>query len=89
MKKLPLLFTLFAFTSFAAFGGVRTKKKFKPKTIKKVVGRECCTKTAAWGENGATITVTACAGWFLSNSDNAKARACEKVDEAIAAYQKH
>lgn len=87
MKNLSLLVALLAFTTFSAFAGTRTKKKIKAKTSKKIVGRECCTKTATWGENGATITVTACAGWFLSNSENAHARACEKVDNAIAGYQ--
>jgi hypothetical protein len=86
MKNLFLFLTLFIFTAFSAFGGISAKKKSNAKTSNKIVGRECCTKTVAWGDNGATIQVTACAGWFLSNSENAHERACEKVDQAIEGY---
>lgn len=48
------------------------------------VGRQCCTKTVpVAGGNGSTISITACAGWFLSNDANAMTRACAKVDEAM------
>ena len=44
-------------------------------------GRECCTKTIVF--DGGYISITACAGWFLSNSANAMTRACAKVDQAM------
>lgn len=46
------------------------------------VGRQCCTKTTFMAD-GSAISITACAGWFLSNDANAMTRACAKVDEAM------
>jgi len=53
----------------------------KTKNSNQAVGRECCTKEYE-GPNGSTVSITACAGWFLSNSDAAEERACAKVDAA-------
>lgn len=77
---------LLAFTASLSFSAVKPKKT-NLNFAKFFSGRECCTKTGAWGDNGATITVTVCSGWFLSNSENAYARACEKAEEALAAAQ--
>lgn len=46
------------------------------------VGRQCCTKTTHMSD-GSSVSITACAGWFLSNDANALNRACEKVDAAM------
>ena len=46
------------------------------------LGRQTCSKTV-YMKNGSSITITASAGWFLSNDANAMTRACQKVDEAI------
>ena len=50
--------------------------------VKSDYGRECCEK-AGMDDHGNIITVEACAGWFLSNSDNAHARACDKANAAL------
>ncbi len=34
-------------------------------------------------DHGNIVTVKACTGWFLSNSDNAHARACDKANKAL------
>ena len=47
-----------------------------------IVGRQCCTKTTYMAD-GSSVSITACAGWFLSNDENAMTRACAKVDEAM------
>jgi hypothetical protein len=41
-------------------------------------GRQCCTKTRSMSD-GSSISVTACAGWFLSDDASAMTRACAKV----------
>lgn len=46
------------------------------------LGRQCCTKTT-FDDFGNSVSITACAGWFLSNDANALNRACAKVDEAM------
>ncbi|MFD0860811.1 hypothetical protein ACFQ1M_01215 [Sungkyunkwania multivorans] len=45
-------------------------------------GRQCCTKTT-YLSDGSSVSITACAGSFLSNDANAMTRACKKVDEAM------
>ncbi|MBK8087048.1 MAG: hypothetical protein IPK31_03290 [Chitinophagaceae bacterium] len=63
MKKISLLLALIAFTASVSFAA-KTPNKSKLKISKLNLGRECCTATGSWGENGATISVTACSGWF-------------------------
>ncbi|WP_456375953.1 hypothetical protein [Lutibacter sp.] len=53
-----------------------------PQNNDEEVGRQCCTKTTYMAD-GSSISITACAGWFLSNSANAMTRACAKVDRAM------
>ncbi|NCT17486.1 MAG: hypothetical protein COS42_04220 [Flavobacteriales bacterium CG03_land_8_20_14_0_80_35_15] len=53
-----------------------------PNDSDKEVGRQCCTKTTHMAD-GSSISITACAGWFLSNNANAMTRACAKVDGAM------
>ncbi|WP_192821918.1 hypothetical protein [Rufibacter sp. LB8] len=57
----------------------------KSSETEQVFDRQCCSKTVPL-EDGNSITITACAGWFLSNDAAAYARACEKTREAIEAY---
>lgn len=52
-------------------------------------GRQCCTATAFDPYTGTGVSVTACAGWFLSNSDNAYNRACEKAQEGFESVYGH
>jgi uncharacterized protein YxeA len=47
-------------------------------------GRECCTQEA-YDSNGNLVSVTSCAGWFLSNSENAYNRACDKALAGLSA----
>jgi hypothetical protein len=47
---------------------------------KEKVGRQCCSKQILDFDTGITYTVTACAGWFLSDDDKALERACDKLD---------
>jgi hypothetical protein len=86
MKKISLVVALLALTATVSFSAVKPKKS-KLNFAKKFFGRECCTRTGTMGDNGATISITVCSGWFLSNSETAHARACEKADEAIAAVR--
>lgn len=53
-----------------------------PQSNDEEVGRQCCTKTT-YMSDGSSVSITACAGWFLSNDANALTRACAKVDEAM------
>ena len=46
------------------------------------MGRQCCTKTVYFSD-GTSLSMTACAGWFLSNDANAYVRACNKASEAL------
>jgi hypothetical protein len=62
----------------------KTTKKQVKKSAKKMFGRECCTQEA-FDSDGNLISVTACAGWFLSNSLNAYERACDKALAGLAA----
>ncbi len=88
MKK-PFLLTLTILLLLASvsFAGEHKKKvKSNAKNIKRAISRQCCTVTAAWNEDGGSSnTVTACAGWFLSNDQNAYERACEKARQALNA----
>lgn len=82
MKKLTLflLFScLIAFTATAS-NNLPKGKFINPKTKKELIkfGRECCTVTIGIPGQG-TVSSTACAGWFLSNSDAAMGRACDKA----------
>lgn len=52
------------------------------KDEEETAGRQCCTKTTYMAD-GTSVSITACAGWFLSNDANAMTRACAKVDEAM------
>lgn len=51
-------------------------------SLENKVGRQCCTKTTFMAD-GSSVSITACAGWFLSDDANAMTRACAKVDEAM------
>lgn len=42
-------------------------------------GRQCCTVTNFSPSTGSGVSVTACSGWFLSNTDNSYNKACEKA----------
>lgn len=55
----------------------------KSKSDKKEDGRQCCTKSTIDESTGSIISITACAGWFLSNDASALTRACEKADQAL------
>ena len=46
------------------------------------LGRQTCTKTF-YMEDGSSITISASAGWFLSDDASAMTRACQKVNEAV------
>lgn len=46
------------------------------------LARQTCSKTV-YLVDGSSITISASAGWFLSNDSNAMTRACQKVDEAM------
>lgn len=54
------------------------KKGFKEDEI----GRQCCSKTTYMAD-GTSVTISACAGWFLSDDANAMTRACDKVNKAM------
>jgi len=59
-----------------------------PKNNTDEVGRQCCTKTTYMAD-GSSVSITACAGWFLSNDANALARACRKVNEAMGVLDEY
>jgi hypothetical protein len=89
MKRISLVLSLIALTTSASFATAYThKSKAKVKISKKVLSRQCCTVSATWNEDGGSShSVTACAGWFLSNNENAYERACEKARKALNAVQ--
>jgi hypothetical protein len=89
MRKLALFLfigCLVATASSASDNMEKTKLKPQPKTklVKVEFGRECCTVTIG-GAGSPEISATACAGWFLSNSDNAAERACDKARAKLLA----
>lgn len=81
MKRISLLVALITFTASATFATVNPKKS-KAKVSKKLLGRECCTRSGT-SQMGAQYSVEVCVGWFLSNSENAQARACAAAQTAI------
>ena len=50
------------------------------------LGRQTCSKTVYMAD-GSSITISASAGWFLSNNAAAMSRACQKVNEAMGIYE--
>ena len=91
MKKMTLFLLMSCLFFFTATAGDNVKKeksvinaKNKAKLIK--FGRECCTITIGIPGQG-TVSETACAGWFLSNSEAAHERACDKArDRMLQAF---
>lgn len=63
---------------------IKAKKVIKPKPTP--LSRQCCTKSFIDASSGVAISVTACAGWFLSNDAAALTRACEKADAAAEEF---
>ena len=81
MKKFLYLFEAASLIFSINYASANTTPTFNQKNDE-VVGRQCCTKTIPTG-GGSTVSITACAGSFLTSDAKALAKACEKVIEAM------